>query len=181
MGSTSHTLGIFDPELRHLFRVGTDGWIEGIPIRGGARAPSLPPTVPGLNLEFISSVSPDGRWLLVRDSAERLHVVSRTQGHSVLQVRLDPKYLGREFTPDGRWLLAGRADDSFDLMPIAHPGAVRHVPVGVPPHDLVVSPDGHWAAAINATNPIVRFANLDSARVERRMELPASESVQVLA
>ena len=36
-------------------------------------------------------------------------------------------------------------------------------------------------AAINATNPIVRFANLDSARVERWMELPAGESVQVLA
>jgi WD40 repeat protein len=99
----------------------------------------------------------------------------------VLQVRLDPKYLGREFTPDGRWLLAGRADDSFDVLPIDHPGVVRHVPVGVPPHDLVVSPDGHWAAAINATNPIVRFANLDTARVERRMELPAGESVQVLA
>jgi serine/threonine protein kinase/WD40 repeat protein len=181
VGSTSHTLGLFDPELRHLFRVGSDGWIEGMPIRGGAHAASLPPTVPGLNLEFISSVSPDGRWLLVRDSAERLHVVSRTQGHSVLQVRLDPKYLGREFTPDGRWLLAGRADDSFDLLPIDHPGAVRHVPVGVPPHDLVVSPDGHWAAAINATNPIVRFANLDSARVERKLELPASESAQVLA
>lgn len=45
----------------------------------------------------------------------------------------------------------------------------------------MVSPDGHWAAAINATNPMVRFANLDSARVERKMELPASESVQVLA
>ena len=181
VGSISHTAGLFDPELRHLFRVGTDGWIEGIPIRGGAGRPSLPPPVPGLNLEFISSVSLDGRWLLVRDSTERFHVVSRTQGQSVLQVRLDPKYLGREFTPAGRWVLAGRADDSFDLLPIDHPGVVRHVPVGVPPHDLVVSPDGHWAAAINATNPIVRFANLDTARVERRMELPAGESVQVLA
>ena len=181
VGSISHTAGLFDPELRHLFRVGTDGWIDGIPIRGGAGKPSLPPPVPGLNLEFISSVSLDGRWLLVRDSTERFHVVSRTQGQSVLQVRLDPKYLGREFTPDGRWLLAGRADDSFDVLPIDHPGVVRHVPVGVPPHDLVVSPDGHWAAAINATNPIVRFANLDSARVERWMELPAGESVQVLA
>ena len=181
VGSISHTAGLFDPELRHLFRVGTDGWIDGIPVRGGAGKPSLPPPVPGLNLEFISSVSLDGRWLLVRDSTERFHVVSRTQGQSVLQVRLDPKYLGREFTPDGRWLLAGRADDSFDVLPIDHPGVVRHVPVGVPPHDLVVSPDGHWAAAINATNPIVRFANLDSARVERWMELPAGESVQVLA
>ena len=181
VGSISHTAGLFDPELRHLFRVGTDGWIDGIPVRGGAGKHSLPPPVPGLNLEFISSVSLDGRWLLVRDSTERFHVVSRTQGQSVLQVRLDPKYLGREFTPDGRWLLAGRADDSFDVLPIDHPGRVRHVPVGVPPHDLVVSPDGHWAAAINATNPIVRFANLDTARVERWMELPAGESVQVLA
>jgi serine/threonine protein kinase/WD40 repeat protein len=181
VGTLSHTVGLFDPELRLLFRAGSDGWIEGLPIRDRGRVEMLPPPVPGLNLEFISSVSPEGRWLLVRDSAERLHVVSRSDGRSVLQVRLDPKYLGREFTPDGRWLLAGRADDSFDLLPIAHAGPARRVPVGVPPHDLVVSPDGRWAAAINATNPLVRFASLDRARVEKHLELPAGESVQVLA
>ena len=181
VGSMSHTVGLFDPELRRLFRAGSDGWIEALPIRDSGRIERLPPPVPGMNLEFISSVSPEGRWLLVRDSAERLHVVSRSDGRSVLQVRLDPKYLGREFTPDGRWLLAGRADDSFDLLPIAHPGPAHRIPVGVPPHDLVVSPDGRWAAAINATNPVVRFASLERTRVERTLELPPGETVQVLA
>jgi type II secretory pathway pseudopilin PulG len=82
VGSTSHTLGIFDPELRHLFRVGTDGWIEGIPIRDGARAPSLPPTVPGLNLEFISSVSPDGRWLLLANMPGNSLIVFKIDGQT---------------------------------------------------------------------------------------------------
>lgn len=180
VGGLSHAVGIFDPELRTLFRAQTNGWIEGIPVREGGYSTFLPPPVPGLNLEFISSVSLDGRWLLARDSAERNHVISRADGRSVLQVRIDPKYLGREFTPDGRWLLAGRADESFDLLPIGHPGPARRVPVGVPPHDLVVKADGRWVAAINATNPMVRFANLDTARVERRMELPPGETVQML-
>lgn len=180
VGSLSHTVGIFDPDLRHLFLAGNDGWIESIPVRAGGRPGFIPPPVPGLNLEFISSVSLDGRWLLVRDSAERLRVIGRDDGRSRLEVRLDPKYLGREFTPDGRWLLAGRADGSFDQLPIGHAGPARRVSVGVPPHDLVVSPDGRWAAAINATNPIVRFASLERGRVERRLELPVGESVQVL-
>ena len=181
VGSLSHTVGLFDPELLHLFRGGADGWIESIPIRDGGLRRFVPPPAPGLNLEFISSISPDGRWLLLRDSGERLHVVSRADGRSVLQVRLDPKYLGREFTPDGRWLLAGRADDAFDLLPIGHPGPAHRIPVGVPPHDLVVSPDGRWVAAINATNPVVRFASIDRGRVERQLALPDGESVQVLA
>ena len=180
VGGLSHAVGIFDPELRTLFRAQTNGWIEGMPVREGGKATFLPPPVPGLNLEFISSVSLDGRWLLVRDSGERNHVVSRANGRSMLQVRIDPKYLGREFTPDGRWLLAGRADESLDLLPIGHPGPARRIAVGVPPHDFVVKSDGRWAAVINATNPIVRFAHLDSARVERRIELPPGEAVQML-
>jgi WD40 repeat protein len=180
VGPVSHAVGLFDPGLRTLFRWQPQGWIEGVPVRGGGSPEFLPPPVPGLNLEFISSVSLDGRWLLVRDSTERIHVVSRADGRSVLQVRIDPKYLGREFTPDGRWLLAGRADGAFDLLPIGHPGPARRVPVGVPPHDLVVRADGRWVAAINSTNSIVRFAHLDSARVERRWELPPGETVQML-
>lgn len=180
VGGLSHAVGIFDPELRTLFRAQTNGWIEGMPVRDGGCSTFIPPPVPGLNLEYISSVSLDGRWLLVRDSSERNHVISRVDGRSVLRVRIDPKYLGREFTPDGRWLLAGRADDSFDVLPIGHPGPAGRVQVGVPPHDLVVKADGGWVAVINATNPTVRFARLDSARVERRMELPPGETVQML-
>ena len=78
-------------------------------------------------------------------------------------------------------MLAGRADDAFDLLPIGHPGPAHRIPVGVPPHDLVVSPDGRWVAAINATNPVVRFASIDRGRVERQLALPDGESVQVLA
>ena len=181
VGTSSSALGLFDPDLRRLFRPGPDGWLEGMPVRSGAVPEAVPPPALGLGLEFVSSVSLDGRWLLVRDAAERFQVLSRADGRSRLSVRLDPKYLGREFTPDGRWLLAGRADHAFDLLPIGHPGPARRVPVGVPPHDLVVSPDGLWAAVINATNPVVRFASLDRARVERHLELPPGESVQVLA
>ncbi|MFM7804893.1 MAG: WD40 repeat domain-containing serine/threonine protein kinase [Verrucomicrobiota bacterium] len=181
VGRLASATGLFDPDLRRLFRPGPDGWLEALPVRSGAAPEAIPPPSPGFGLEFISSVSLDGRWLLVRDAAERFQVVSRTDGRSRLSFRLDPKYLGREFTPDGRWLLAGRADHAFDLLPIGHPGPARRVPVGVPPHDLVVSPDGLWVAVINATNPVVRFASLERARVERHLELPPGESVQVLA
>ncbi|MEY4692481.1 MAG: hypothetical protein RIT19_2806, partial [Verrucomicrobiota bacterium] len=43
VGSLSHTVGQFDPELLHLFQGGPDGWIESIPIRRGGLRRFVPP------------------------------------------------------------------------------------------------------------------------------------------